>query len=125
MAEGETAKTHTHTTKQIRDKQLDSKTSFYWPIYRKCCSDHSKEKQTKESRERKKEKKKTNQKKNFYTFYKVSMLISPSSSSKTNVRTTLELGPMQNLPKVPRGKGRCKEGDDITRLGVTVDEENS
>lgn len=53
------------------------------------------------------------------------MLISPSSSSKTNVRTTLGLGPMQNLPKVPRGKGRCKEGDDITRLGVTVDEENS
>lgn len=53
------------------------------------------------------------------------MLISPSSSSKTNVRTTLGLGPMQNPPKVPGGKGGCEEGGDVTRLGVTVDEENS
>lgn len=32
------------------------------------------------------------------------MLISPSSSSKTNVRTTLGLRTMQNLPKVPGGE---------------------
>lgn len=55
------------------------------------------------SPEKKTKEKKT---KNFYTFYKVSMLISPSSSSKTNVRTTLGLGPMQNPPKGPGGVAR-------------------
>lgn len=53
------------------------------------------------------------------------MLIPPSSSSKTNVRTTLGLRPMQNPPKVPGVKGGCKEESDVTRLGVTADEENS
>lgn len=32
------------------------------------------------------------------------MLIPPSSSSKTNVRTTSGLRTMQNLPKVPGGE---------------------
>lgn len=61
-------------------------------------------------------------KKTFYTLYKVS---ESQSSSKTNVRTTLGLGPMQNPPKISRGGGGCKEGGDVTRPGVTVDEENS
>lgn len=106
---------------EIPDPQLDSKTSFYWPIYRKCCSDHSKE-----NRPKSPEKKRKNLK-NFYTLYKVFMLISPSSSSKTNVRTTLGLRPMQNPPKVPGGeeRGGCEEGGDVTRLGVTVDGGNS
>lgn len=55
------------------------------------------------------------------------MLISPSSSSKTNVRTTSGLRMMQNLPKVPGGEDGVGGGWWwwITRLGVTVDEENS
>lgn len=53
------------------------------------------------------------------------MLISPSSSSKTNVRTTSGLRTMQNLPKVPGGRRTVQEGGCwwITRPGVTIDEE--
>lgn len=45
------------------------------------------------------------------------MLISPPSSSKTNVRTTLGLGPMQNPPKVPgegEGEGGRVQGREVT-----------
>lgn len=100
--------TKTSSTESEQDSQLDSKTSFYWPMYRKCCSDHSKEIRPK-SPERKI---------NFYTFYKVLMLLEPSASSKTNVGTTSGLRMVQSLPKGSGG------GAMITRLGVTVAEEN-
>lgn len=71
------------------------------------------------SPEKEKEKKKD---KYFCTLYKVLMLISPPSS-KTSVRTTLGLGLMKSPPKI--SSDGCMKGGDVTRPGVTADEQKS
>lgn len=131
MADGgkKTAKPHTRSQPSAIEKTRDHssilKQVFIGQFTESAVVTIPKEEQTQKSREGGGKRRETNKKRNFYTFYKVSMLISPSSSSKTNVRTTSGLGPMQNLPKVPGGEGVCEEGDDITRLCVTLDEGNS
>lgn len=94
---------------RMNETQLDSKTTLYWSIYRKCCSDHPKE--TKKTVQRKRQEKL----KKVLHILQGSYLFS-SSTSKTNVGRTLgridakfskgSKGVQVQLePKVQRGYG--------------------